>query len=101
MGIIGGFLLTVGIMVVSSIFEGFTLSVIWGWLIVPVFHLPPLSIPTAIGVALVIGYLTGHETHQSKDEDSSFVGAMLFALIWSVINAVAVLFFGWVVHLYI
>ena len=39
------------------VWSGYVLSVMWGWFIVPTFGLPALSIPTAIGVAMVAGML--------------------------------------------
>jgi hypothetical protein len=51
-------LLTGGIVMflVALLVRGFCLSVLWAWLIVPVFNLPNLSIAQALGVALVLNY---------------------------------------------
>jgi len=47
----------------------FVLKVIWGWLIVPLFGLPPLNWGQAWALMIVVAYLT-HTRHvcMSKDE---------------------------------
>jgi len=50
-----------GIMVVSCLLRGWVLSILWRWFMVPTLGLPALSVPQAIGIALVVGMLT----HQS------------------------------------
>jgi hypothetical protein len=47
---------TICLIVAAALVRGFCLSVLWGWLIVPVFGLPKLTIAAALGVALVINY---------------------------------------------
>lgn len=57
----------------AATIEGFVLSVLWGWFIVPVFHAPHLRIPYAIGLALVVGMLT-HRTRKPEDTpETSYV----------------------------
>lgn len=101
MAILGGFVLVVALMVVSAICNGYALSVLWGWFIVPVFNLPQLSIPVAIGVALVVGYLTKQETNSSDTEDKSFGELMAKGFAISIAKPAVALLFGWVVHFFI
>ena len=49
-----------GIMVVSCLLRGWVLSILWRWFMVPTLGLPALSVPQAIGIALVVGMLTHH-----------------------------------------
>jgi hypothetical protein len=42
---------------VAIIVRGLCLSVLWGWLIVPVFGLAPLSVAAALGLALFLTFL--------------------------------------------
>lgn len=37
-------------------YNGWAFATMWGWLIVPVFGLPLLTIPQAIGVSIVVTY---------------------------------------------
>ncbi len=46
-----------GVIAVGAIINGWILSIIWGWFMVPIFHLPALSIPAAIGFVAVIGFV--------------------------------------------
>jgi hypothetical protein len=62
MEIVLGLLLVVSflafVIVVASVLNGFTLTVLWDWFIVPTFHLASLTIPQAIGLGMVISFLT-------------------------------------------
>ena len=51
------FIFIVGMGVFSTMFTGFVLTILWGWFIVTTFGLPQLSIPAAIGLALISGML--------------------------------------------
>jgi hypothetical protein len=71
----------------AYLLDGWVLSKLWGWYIAPL-GLPSLTIPMAIGVAIVVGYLTsGISTKPCKDnrskeekiEDSLTATAAVFA----------------------
>ena len=40
----------------SAILSGWAIAKLWGWFVVPTFHIPALTIPVAIGVSILIGY---------------------------------------------
>jgi hypothetical protein len=85
-------------LVLGSIFNGYALSVLWGWFVVPVFHLPVLTVVPAIGIAMVVGYLT-HQTEPDVEEKERETGEKLLRLIALVFFRPAfALFFGWIVH---
>lgn len=48
----------IAIVTLAAIAEGWALSILWGWFVVPIFNAPALSIPVAIGLALTIGMMT-------------------------------------------
>lgn len=78
--------------------NGYALAVLWGWFIVPALHLPPLSIPYAIGVCLVVGFLTNQRT--GKEAEKADVSwwvpiAMVFT------KPALTLLIGWVVKAFI
>lgn len=58
----------IGILFLGTILNGWVFSILWEWFVAPVFGLPLLSIPAAIGVALCSSYLTHqqsfHEDHK-------------------------------------
>ena len=91
------------IFIASSIFNGYALSVLWGWFVVPTFGVPALGIVPSIGIATVVGQLTTHQMneHKKKDDDDRRLGKKIanFFLIALEKPAFA-LFFGYIVHLF-
>ncbi len=63
----------------SAVVNGWVLSILWGWFMVPTFGLPALSIPAAIGVALVVHYLTS-EFNDAKDPERKWYVPLIYAL---------------------
>lgn len=54
--------------IIGTLFGGFALSVLWGWFVVPVFDTPPLGIAQAIGLAMIVSFLTGkYKLHAGND----------------------------------
>ena len=91
LGIIVGFF---AFAFVSACWSGYVLSILWGWFMVPVFHLPTLSIPTAIGIALVIGYLTKQDmSNLKKEEDRKWYSVLFEAFMRPAVS----LLVGWIV----
>ncbi len=86
MAILGGF----AAVVISAILRGFALQVLWGWFVVEWFGLKALSIPEALGLSLVVGFLT----LQYQKDERSFGEKMIYAIVVSVI----VLAIGWLYH---
>lgn len=79
----------------SCVLNGWALAILWGWFMVP-FGAPVLTIPTAIGLALVVSFLT-HQTDHYEDKDKTagerFGGSVLTMLI----KPPLALFVGWIV----
>lgn len=85
--IIGGWLLS-----------GWVLTILWGWFIVPTFGLPRLGIAPALGVSLVVGYLTRHWVDvKSPERTSAERWTRTFAITLSPLLSLGM---GWVVHLF-
>jgi hypothetical protein len=81
----------------SSIFNGYALKVLWGWFIVPVFHLPQLSIPSAIGIALVVGYLT-KQSSDCETKKREGVATILYPILEAILKPSIALCIGWIVQ---
>ena len=59
--------------VVNHIVNGWALTLLWAWFVVATFDVRPLSIPAAIGLSLVVGYLTYQFKPDTKeDKEKSF-----------------------------
>jgi hypothetical protein len=67
-----------GLLIAATILRGWALSILWGWFVVPVFGLPPLSIPQAIGIAVTFS-LIAHQYVPSKDKETW--GPIVFAIL--------------------
>jgi uncharacterized membrane protein len=89
--------IALGFVALGATLEGYVLSVLWGWFVVPVFGLPALSIPFAMGLALVVGLLTTNTRgDEAKDPDKKWtpMGVM-------VMRPAFVLLVGWIVTKFI
>jgi hypothetical protein len=94
------FLAWLGVMGLGTVLNGFVLTVLWRWFVLPVFKgAPALTIPTAIGLSLVVGYLTYHE--DSGNDDLSVGERFIYSLVITVVYPLVMLFFGWIVHLFL
>ena len=90
-----GFLLLTA---VSMAFNGYVLTILWDWFVVPFFGIDSLSIPSAIGIAMIVRYLTHQrEAHDDKEKVMDKLGE---AFIYAIIMPLFVLFAGWVVALF-
>jgi hypothetical protein len=74
-----------------AILNGWALSILWGWFVVPVFDVPQLGVVSAIGVAMVVTYLTASSSTETKKEDASKV------LLATVLRPLIALLFGLIV----
>ena len=68
---LGALTLVVTAVVVGVTVRGWVLATMWVWFIVPIFHLPPLTIPQAIGVSMVLALLTKDTTSNAADTRST------------------------------
>lgn len=69
MGPLVMFLVFIGLISLTAIINGWALSILWGWFFVPVLHLPSISIPQAIGISLVVSFLT-HQYRKTEQKDN-------------------------------
>jgi hypothetical protein len=90
------FLASVALVAGSAIWSGFALSVMWGWFIVPTFGLPALDLAPAIGLAMVVGYLT-HQYDSSKEATGDHLERLLRPLGFLIARPAIALVMGWVV----
>lgn len=77
---------------VLTCLRAFVLLKLWAWFIVPLFGLPPLTIPYAIGISLIVGSFFLN-TKKQDDSNVFWVSAIVSPLI--------TLFIGWIVHMFI
>lgn len=87
-------LLVAGLLAASAAWAGFALSVLWGWFIVPLFALPALSVPAAIGLMMVASCLRGRDFEKQDEKGSEVLARIILVPALS-------LMLGWVVQLFI
>lgn len=91
----------VGVLFLSAInivLSGYVISVLWLWFVVSTFNIAALSVAQAIGLALVVSYLT----HQNQEENTegSPSEKLIKHFLTSVFRAVFALGIGWIVTLF-
>lgn len=85
------------LIVPATAWRGYILSVLWAWFAVPQFEVAPLSIPSALGVAMLGSLFTGRWKYKAEDDDerspsvrlavsiAEGFGAPLFVLGWAAV----------------
>lgn len=89
-----------GVVALSAIINGWVLSILWGWFIVPVFNIPAISVEQAIGLAMVVSYLTyQHINADSKRKSKGESTVELFVALLA--RPLITLLFGYILHLFL
>lgn len=71
-----GILCSVAIVLIGgSIWRGYVISLLWAWFVVATFHVPALSVPAAIGIAIIAGVLV--PTYSPNESESKGFAAAL------------------------
>ena len=87
------------VLVLGTILNGIALSIMWGWFIVPVFAAPPITVPAAIGLSIIIGYLTS-DLSLKREVSEDTTEAVIKLIMISILKPLAYLGFGYVVTLF-
>ena len=77
-----GLFAVLGILFVATALRGFVLATLWGWFVVPVFQVPPVSVAKACGLALVVTLLTQGVSKKDEDPVAAFQRAAVSAFIF-------------------
>lgn len=96
---IGYIATTLVLMVYGTVMNGWALSKLWGWFIVTSLHWPPLNIPAAIGVALVVQYMSARFDEKEAEEDYGM--RLLKGALLSTFGPLIALGFGSIVKLWL
>lgn len=88
-----GVFAVIGAVILGAITNGFALTVLWRWFVMPLFEVHALSIAHAIGLSLLVG-MFGSSDYKSQDDTASAI----FHIFWVVIGRPAfALAAGWIV----
>jgi hypothetical protein len=79
------------------IWSGYALTILWEWFIVSTFGIASLTIPVAVGIAIIINYLTkGYSGNEPEDTRTS-EEKIIFSIVVAVLKPAFALLFGWVI----
>ena len=99
-GCVGLIVSFVVLIVISAIMNGWALSILWSWFVVPVFNVAKLSIPQAIGIGMVVSMLLNKYSSESKKSED-LLESLFTAGFTSIFGPLMVLFIGWIVTLFL
>ncbi len=83
----------------SVMWRGYAFSVLWGWFVMPYFGVAALSIPVAIGLTMVVSFLTYQFTHTEDNRSSR--EKIIEGITIGLLRPAFALLFGWVVTLFL
>lgn len=98
MEFVAGFLVTLGFIAylfLSALINGYVLSMLWAWFMVPLFRLPSLSVVGAMGLALIVTYLTVNMPKKQEETDWAYL------IMGAIVKWTFFLFLGWLFHLWL
>jgi hypothetical protein len=99
-GIVGT-LVVLGGLILGPMWYGYVLSIMWGWFIVPTFHLPLLGKAIAIGLALTIKQITDQVKPECQKEDKTFWQAIGTGVAHTFGNPAIALLYGYIIKQFI
>lgn len=94
LAVLGAAALLVVVMPLAVILDGWVLSVLWGWFLVPL-GMPTLTVPLAIGVALIASSATRQYIPDGPKDDK------IERFVWVFLAPLLSLLIGWFVHLFV
>lgn len=84
--------------IIGSIVNAFVISKLWAWLLVPSFNIESITMGTAFGISVILGFFRSKKT---DDDDEDVVEKITKALVWSFVNALFYLLIGWIGGMFI
>ena len=85
-------------MLISPIINGFVITKLWLWFIVPTFGANPLRIVEAIGLMFLINYIK--PKREEKIDKNKFWGKFATNMIYLILMAGLALLSGWIVQMF-
>lgn len=83
----------------SALLQGWVLTYLWVWFMVPLFDVEPLALAPAIGLGLIASYLT-HQVDGATEKAKGTADVIGRTIGQVVGRPLLVLLFGWIVHLW-
>lgn len=86
--------------VVGTIIQGYVLSLLWLWFIVPIFAIKSISIAQSIGLIIIAEFLT-HQYQQSTLEKEQAIDLLKGSIKTLIITPLIMLAVGWIVKQFV
>ena len=101
LGCLGLIALVAVTVIISTVINGWVLSVMWRWFISTTFGVAPLTITNAIGLSLLVSLLTNQRDKTKKKDTQEFSKEFIDVTSYTIIMPLTILAIGWVVHLFL
>lgn len=86
------------LLAISTILNGWVLVYLWLWFISPVFGLAELTLGQAIGLSMVVSFLSYQYIESQKSKDSDLFESLFTAFFISIFRPALVFSFGWLIQ---
>lgn len=91
------------LLILSSVVNGLVLKIMWEWFVADTFGLPSLTIPLAIGLSIVVGFLTYQDstTDKTSPESKSEAERTITLIAYGIIRPMLVLGLARIVYQFV
>jgi hypothetical protein len=97
--VVGLSILMAGAIALVVVLDGFVLSCLWAWFVVPYFGVQTLSVPFAIGLMLVVRKIWPR--HEPMTTDNRTKKEKWVAALSPIVNPLWALLIGWVASMFL
>lgn len=97
MKIIGYITTTIVLVIYASIMNGWCLAKLWAWFVVTTLNAPPLTIPAAIGLAVIVKFF---QPTAKRNKEQKWSKLLTEGAVISTVSPLVTLGIGWLVKLW-
>lgn len=91
-----GFIIALLMIPLTVALNGWALSILWSWFVVPIFGLPALSLASALGLSIVVSFMT-HQDVDCEQPDRSMSATWSRVVAITVGRPLLALLMGWII----
>lgn len=101
LGCLGLIFYAASLFAISALMNGWALVKLWEWFIIPVFEsAPSFSMVQAIGISMVVSFLTKANVTSSDNKDEGLSEKIITAYVTVIFTPVLAVFFGYIITLF-
>lgn len=97
--VIGSVTVVIGYIVLTSVMNGWVLTYLWQWFVMPVFDIRSILIVEAIGISMIATFLARHASRQK--ENRTIEEQKIEAIQYGILHPLIVLGVAYIVHLFL